>query len=252
MHATLGALDFIGDGSAAVYTIGRNGLIGWFEGVSTRGEQVPVPGADGIFDTPQYRTGRLITLSGLVRASSDTAFEAALTALSAIPTRTLSTFTVTTDAGATTAQVRRVDKPDMAVSAFGSSGAYQLSLLAPDPNRYGSSHTFPTSGTTNSVTGVSHSGTTDAVPVLVVSRTSGSGGYTVTGPGSKVITVTTPLVAGHPHTIDLTTGGLYVDGSRVVGGISVFQPWVVAAGASVSVSSPSGTTLTVTVKDTYL
>ena len=104
-------------------------------------------------------------------------------------------------------------------------------------------------GHTSSIS-VAHDGNFPATPVLTIAGTS-SGGYTVTGPGSQLITVTTALASGHPHTIDLATGALYKDGARVLGGISVYQPWTVPVGSSVTVSVSAGTVAS-SVKDTWI
>lgn len=248
MYATFGGLTFVGDGGAATYTIGRNGLTGWFEGVETQGEQVARQGADGGFDSPLYLGSRLITLNGLVRASSESGFEAALMGLAALPTRALSTFTVTSDAGATSAQVRRVGKPDISVNHFGLSGSYQVQLLAPDPRRYGASNSF---GPSTSVA-VSHAGNYDARPTIAVTGTMGSG-YTISN-GSVSYTVTLALAAGHTHTIDLATGWLYLDGVLQTGAVSSAQTWVVPAGVTVThtLTPVAGSgSMTVTVSDTY-
>ncbi|MGW9587502.1 hypothetical protein [Microbacterium sp. NPDC055455] len=136
MLATINGLEFVGDGASGTYTISANGLIGWFEGVGVRNEQIPRPISDGVFDSPGYLTGRLITLQGLVLASSDAAFEAALGALGDIPVLDLTEFVVTTGAGSKAAMVRRVDKPDVSFDVWGRSAAYRLSLFAPDPALY--------------------------------------------------------------------------------------------------------------------
>jgi hypothetical protein len=134
MLATVDGLDFIGDGSAATYTLSE--LVGWFEGVGVRNERIPRPIGDGEFDSPGFLSGRLITLQGLVLASSEAAFEAALEALSDIPVRDLVEFTVTTAVGTKAAMVRRADKPDVSVNVWGQSAAYRLALFAPDPVLY--------------------------------------------------------------------------------------------------------------------
>jgi hypothetical protein len=135
MQATIDGLTFYSDATTAVtYTI--ESLTGWFEGVGVRFDRTPRPTADGVFDSPGYLDGRLISLQGLVLTSSEAAFEAALEALSDIPVHDLVEFTVTTGLGTKAAMVRRADKPDIAVNVWGSSAAYRLSLFAPDPALY--------------------------------------------------------------------------------------------------------------------
>lgn len=136
MLATINGLQFVGDGSTATYTIARDGLAGWFEGVGVRFDQTPRPTADGVFDSPGYLTGRLITLQGLVLAGSDAAFESAVEALGEIPVLDLVEFTVTTGSGTKAAMVRRADKPDIDWNVWGRSARYRLTLFAPDPALY--------------------------------------------------------------------------------------------------------------------
>jgi hypothetical protein len=248
LQATLGGLTFVGDAGAATYTIDRDGgLKGWFDGVDSRHESIPRPASHGDFDVPTYLGGRIIILSGLVRASSASAYETALAGLSGLlADGSSATFTVTQAAGTLTATVRRNSAPDVQHVVYGALARYQLQLWAPDPRRYGATHTVSASSSIS----VAHDGNFPATPVLTIAGTS-SGGYTVTGPGSQLITVTTALASGHPHTIDLATGALYKDGARVLGGISVYQPWTVPVGSSVTVSVSAGTVAS-SVKDTWI
>jgi hypothetical protein len=247
MIASLGGLDFVGDGSDATYTIDTDGIKGWLDGVDTRRESIPRPSAHGEFDVPGYLTGRIITFSGLVLTGSDSDFENALAALSGLLADGSSDELSVTQATATlTASVRRNAAPQIDVEVYGLVARYRIQLWAADPRRYGATHSISASSSIS----VAHDGNFPATPVLTVAGSSG-GGYTVTGPGSRLITVTRALVSGHPHTIDMVTGGLYVDGARVVGGISVYQPWTVPVGSSVTVSVSAGTVAAV-VKDTYI
>lgn len=249
MIATLGGLEFVGDGDdTATYTLDADGLGGWFGGVEMRHDTIPRPSSHGDFDAPGFLSGRIITLSGLILTADDSAFEAAIKALEALlADGSAGELEVQQTSGTYTAEVRRHGAPDIAVVVYGRVGRYQLQFWSPDPRRYGVTHTY---GPGAVVAGVEQDGNFPAWPVLTVEGSAG-GGYTVTGPGSKLITVTEPLVSGNPHTIDLSTGGLYVDGVRVVGGVSVYQPWSVPVGSSVSVSVSAGT-VTVEVRDTFI
>jgi hypothetical protein len=136
MFATVDGLTFQGDGTAATYMLGENGIVGWFEGVGVRNARTARPTADGEFDAPGYLTGRLITVQGFVLTDSEAAFEAAIEALGDIPVHDLTEFTVTTGAGTKAAMVRRVEKPDINVRVWGEVAEFRLSLFAPDPTRY--------------------------------------------------------------------------------------------------------------------
>lgn len=242
--AEIRGLEFVGGSGDATYTM--DSITGWLDGVETKQERIDRPSDDGEFDVPGYLAGRMVSITGLILADTDAGYEQAIAALAAIPATELSELTVVTALGSTSAMVRRSGKPDIAPVVYGQSARFRVQFWAADPRRYGASHTF---GPGSSVTGIGHDGNFKATPVLTVSGSSG-GGYTVTGPGGKTITVTQALVSGHPHTIDLSTGGLYVDGARVAGGMSVFRPWSVPVGSTVSASVSAGS-LSVTVLDTF-
>lgn len=249
MDVQVGGVTFRGDWQSATYTIEKNGLTGWLlGGAAVDRESIKRPAAHGEFDTPGFLTGRLITLSGDVWSTGEADMVSDLEVLNGLLADGQSgTMTVTIGGVTTSAAVRRSGEPSINVTVFGKHARYQFRFWAADPRRYGSATTF---GPGSSVSDIEHAGNFPATPVLKVSGSAG-GGYTVTGPGSRVITVTADLESGHPHTIDLASGGLYVDGSRVVAGMSVYQPWTVPAGGSVGASVSAGT-LEVTVKDTYL
>lgn len=137
LEATVGGLTFVGGEGAATYTIGDDGLKGWFVGgTSMRREYVDRPNQNGQFPTPGYLSGRIITLSGLVRATSEAAFEAALDTLDALlADGSDDTLTVTTAAGGSTATVSRYGEPQLKIVVWGSVAEYQIQLWAPDPTR---------------------------------------------------------------------------------------------------------------------
>lgn len=243
MTATLGGLTFVGDGGAATYTIDELKY-----GAGSRRDSIPRPSAHGDFDVPVFLTGMLVTISGLIHASSVAEYEAAVDALTGLlADGSSSELEVTQAVGSWTAMVRRSGEPDVTHLVYGETGRYQVQFWAADPRRYGASHSF---GPASSVSTVAHDGNFPADAVLEVAGSSG-GGYTVTGPGSRLITVTEPLVSGHPHTVDVGSGALHVDGVRVLGGVSVFQPWAVPPGVTVSVSVSAGT-VAVEVRDTFV
>lgn len=135
MIATLGGLTFVGDGSAATYTIERDGLKGWFDGVEMRHESIPRPLADGDFDSPGYLGPRLITLTGRILTNDDpAAFETAMAALDGLlADGSKDTFTVEQALGTYTAEVRRHGAPEIFIEVYGRRARYRLQLWAPDP-----------------------------------------------------------------------------------------------------------------------
>jgi hypothetical protein len=135
--ATIGGLTFQ-SGASATYTIGENGLEGWFVGgASMRREYVDRPNHPGQFATPGYLSGRIVTLSGKVLGTGDEeAFEDALDALDALLEDGGSdTLTVTTPKGAKTATVFRYGEPQLRIVVYGSVAEYQIQLWAPDPEK---------------------------------------------------------------------------------------------------------------------
>jgi hypothetical protein len=239
-------IEFIGDEGPATFTIDRSGASGLLDGVSVRGERPDRPNADGAFDAPAYLGARSGSITGLIHADSAAAYETAVRQLTGIPPRALSTMVAELALGDVSLEARRVGSVEVRHLVYGSLGRYMVSWNAPDPRLYGVSHVV---GPLTSVD-AEHDGNAEAFQSLVVAGSSG-GGYTLSGPDSKVITVTEPLVSGHPHTLDLFSGTLFVDGAQVVGGISVYQPWTVPVGASVTVLVSAGT-VTSTVRDTYV
>jgi hypothetical protein len=77
-------------------------------------------------------------------------------------------------------------------------------------------------------------------------------GYTITGPAGRRIVVTRPLVAGTPHVIDTATGGLLIDGVRVQGGVSVWEPWQIDVGLPGVTHTISAGALLVEVTRTFM
>jgi hypothetical protein len=79
-------------------------------------------------------------------------------------------------------------------------------------------------------------------------------GYTIEGPDGAEFSVTQAVTTGHPHTIDMRTGLLSVDGAVVYGQVSSGDTWEIPAGSAVSMTlvpvAGSGT-LTATVRDTF-
>lgn len=246
MNVTLGGLTFMGDGTNATYTVAA--LPGWLDGVGTRRDSIPRPSAHGDFDVPTYLSGRVVSIVGMVHAGSVSAYEAAIADLTGLLADGSSgEMSVAQASGTLTAMVRRDGEPDIQHVVYGQTARFRVQFWAADPRRYGVTHTY---GPLSTVTGVSQDGNFPASPVLTVSGSSG-GGYTVTGPGSRLITVTEPLVTGFPHTLVLASGALMVDAARVLGGVSVYEPWTVPPGVSVTVSVSAGT-VAVEVRDTWL
>jgi hypothetical protein len=250
LHATLLDLDFEGDPAAlagATYTVDPDGIKGWLDGVDMRRENVPRPGAHGEFDVPGYLGARFPSIAGAVHAASATALRDAIHALTgALADGGEAELAVDIAGQVLTAMVRRHGAPEITMVNPNSTALYRLQLWSADPRRYGALHTY---GPSASVASITHDGNFPALPTLVIAGTSG-GGYTVNGPSGYLVTVTEPLVGGSPHTLDLSTGALYIGSTRILGGVTAFKPWTVPAGASITVSVTAGT-VQVEVRDTF-
>jgi hypothetical protein len=136
-NATLGGLTFVGDDGPATYTIFRDGLKGWFEGVEMRREIVGRPNGNGDFPAPGRLGSRLVTLSGLILTADDPeAFEVAMAALEdLIADGGMDTLTVEQATGTYTLEVGRLGSPEIIIEVYGSRARYRLQLWAPDPTK---------------------------------------------------------------------------------------------------------------------
>jgi hypothetical protein len=247
--ATLEGFSFYGDADAGAhtYSIEQNGIKNWLDGVDTRRETIARPDADGEFDVPGKLGGRQPTLSIAVKAIGEAALQLAIDDLMGIlADGSKGTLAIELAGRTLTASVRRSGTPTIEMLNPKRAARVQLQLWSADPRRYGTTvHTF---GPGSSVSGIQHAGNFAALPILRIAG--GNGGYTVNGPGGKLITVNAGLGSGE-HTLNLATGGLYIGGSRVFGGVSVYRPWVVPKNTSITVSVTAGT-VAVDLRDTFV
>jgi hypothetical protein len=137
VNVTVGGLTFVSeDGSAPTYAIDKDGLKGWFEGVEMRREIIARPNGDGDFPTPGHLGPRLITLSGVITAGDDAAFEVAMKALEdLLADGSMGTFSVEQATGTYTAEVGRVGSPEIIIEKYGVWARYRLEFWAPDPTK---------------------------------------------------------------------------------------------------------------------
>ena len=138
VRATLGGVVFDGTAADATYTIGDDGLRGWFGGVSSRVDRTVRPQSHGEFTSRGLLSGRVITLEGMVRTKQDgAAQETAVNVLSGLlADGETDRLTVESAAGVLWADVQRLDEPDTRILLYGSTAAYQVRFLAVDPRRY--------------------------------------------------------------------------------------------------------------------
>lgn len=248
--ASLAGLVFDGsDATTSPYTIIPDGLKGWTDGVDTRRENIDRPGAHGAFAMPGHLAGRVITIAGEVYTSS--AFEQEHTlgrVTGLLANGDFSQLVVTSSGETQRATVQRNGAPVITRDRWGLLAKYQLSLFAPDPRKYGDQHTF---GPASAVT-VTNRGNFPALPILHVEGNA-PGGYTIAGPGGRLIVINRPLVGGIPHRFEMRTAHLYVGGARVLGGVARADLFTVPPGLPATVMSiNAGASLRVVVEDTYI
>lgn len=243
----LGGLLFEGGSGETTYTVESDSVRGWLlDGVDMRLEQVERPSAHGSFSLPGYLTGRSISWGGLILTDTPQEQEHAMRSLSGLLAGGLTDRLTIENTSSQWSTVKRAGEFDMRMRAYGRVASYRLQLWAPDPRIYGDVHNF-TAGQ-----GAVHYGNAPARPVFTVTGTA-PGGYTITGTNGQVITVTYPVVPGWPHRIDTAKGGLFVNGNRVIGGISVWNPKPVGPGLpAVTFSITAGVALQVDVTDTFI
>jgi len=225
--------------------LGPDGIDGWNDAVDMRREDIAIPQAPGSFDLPGLPAARVLTIAGRCVASSVEKLGWYRSQVTGLLTRGDSGRIVVEEFGLTTwAQCRLASRTKWQAWGGQPYADFQLQLWCPDPRRYGEVRTFPGGAAAY------HYGNFPASPVLTVTG-SAAGGYTINGPSGKTFTVTKALVSGHPHTIDMVTGRLTVDGAVQIGAVGRAQTWAIPPGATVAMTSTAGT-LTAAVTDTYI
>lgn len=135
--AIVGGLVLDGTETATTYTIGEDGIRGWFDGVTSRLNQDELTNRDGLVDARGYLSGRLITIQGLVLTDTPAEQEEARRALSSVlADGSAGRLTVRSALGEKFAMVRRVAEPSFATEVWGKQARYQVQFSARDPRRY--------------------------------------------------------------------------------------------------------------------
>lgn len=229
------------------FVIDPKGFKGWDDGVDITRDQVRRPQAVGSFDATGFEDSRVVTLSGSCWGETPQKtnwFGNQLTGL--LAGDTLAQVNVDHQGGTLFGYARLAVKPTFEVSGADARDAlWSLALWFPDPRKYGVTRSFPVA---SSVTAF-HYGNYAAYPKLIVTGVMGSG-YTVNGPGGKTFSVNAPVTSGHPHTIDLATGYVWIDGAISYGIVTVAQTWPIPPGVQVPMTLvPVAGSGTLTVSD---
>lgn len=254
VKALLDGILFDGTEAPATYTIGDDGLDGWFDGVDSRVTQRERPRAHGLFPTRGWTSGRVITLTGRIHSSSGAGQEEDINVLSGLladgePSR----FTVDAFSGSTWANVVRLGTPDISVITYGSFAAYQVSFLAADPRRYadanwqrttpaspGGGRTWPASwpliwggdpGSDGRVN-LSNTGRAPSHPVFRLAGGFDSALITCANTGAR-IGYDRPVPAGSVVEIDVAQKRAVIDGQTDVSRWLLYRDWeAIPAGAT--------------------
>lgn len=245
MKVRFGGLLFNGDEGAATYTVEADGIKGWLKGgVGVRRESVSRPNAHGDFDTPSFRTGRRVTLQGLILTDSPTKQDHAILQLTGmLASGQKGRFFVDNALGTTWADMRLIDV-QVSRRVYGRVADYRIELWGANPRIFGESRTFAAGEPAY------HYGNFDAIPELTVTGVYASG-YTVSASGKSYV-VTQALASGQTHRIDLRSGWLYRNNVLQSGAVSAAGSWTVPPGQRVTHSLTGSGVLKVTVVDTYM
>lgn len=225
------------------------GIDGWYEPPSSRGESVERPNSHGEYLMPEYYAARTVAVDGILFHKNRGLAVEAFERLAAAAKQTQQKFSVT-DAGMTRWSNVRYAGLDFTQLTAGT-WRFQLRLKAVDPFKYGSSEAFSVASGSSSF--VHHRGTVDAWPVVTVTG-SMPDGYTLSY-RSQSVSVPMGLPSGVTHRIDFKNRRLYVNGDVFFGafGSTGFRPVPPGPRTTFGLSCPSGSgTAVVSVTDTYI
>lgn len=197
---------------------------GWIESVKAVYDEVPVPGGNGSFDVPVYLSSRLVRAKGFCKAESFETldwFHGAVTGqLGGEATRPF----VAEHLGATEWAMGQCVRADFTPLGGQLRAEWQMDFWMPKPEKFGDIEVF------GEGEAAEHRGNTGAPPVFTITGIRPAG-YTIHGPGGRVLKVTRPLAAGSTHVYDMATSELLVDGALVDGGVEIPGSWALPRGA---------------------
>lgn len=218
-------------------------LDNWTSAPEVEMERVKRPASHGTFVLPARLRERVVRISGFQVSRTHEELEHASAGFRGLTTRQVKL--VVEDVYGTTRADGAVTAAMFRNHGFAPEGTWTLEVTCEDPRIYGETRDFPAGAA------AVHYGSFEARPRLMISA--GSGGYTVTGPGGRVVTVNVnaPTAA---HYIDFAEGGLFTAASvRVPNTITVYQPWKIPPGGPGVVATINGArTLMQRVADTSI
>lgn len=248
-NARIGGISFVewpADHHGDWFVFDQDSIKSVWGGVDVRREDIARPSAHGSFDVPGFLSPRVLTLTGHMSSRSREGLEHMQARLSGLLADGGSDRLVVEGPNGSRWCDVRLGAAAEITALDATTARFQVSLWAPDPRMYGEVSSFAAGEP------AINRGNFPARPVFTMNGNRPDG-YTITGPDGRVITVSYPIVPGWPHVIDTATGGLFVNGNRVIGGISVWQPWTVGPGMpGVTHTITSGVSLQVEVTETYI
>lgn len=243
----IGGLALHGEDRAGQWVVEE--LEGWYEPPAPKGTTSERVNGHGEIDVPDYYGARTPTVSGILfhkgRGLAVSAMER-LSANMSLEAKKL----VVTDAGLSrwaNAKLAGLDWTEVTRGTM----RFQARFKCVDPFKYGESRSF--SAAVGSPVDVFHRGTVPAWPVVTVTGSMPEG-YELTL-GGQLVEVTKGLASGSTHTIDMRTGILRENGSRVYGSIGIAEYFMVKPGSRqsfYSVAASGSGTATVRFNDTYI
>lgn len=221
---------------------------GWIDPPSVRDSDVERPGSHGDYDLPSNYASRTPTLTGVLIAEKRSDALVGVSFLTSAASLGVTRLQVT-DEGVHAwawAKFAGLDYTWITKSAV----RWQLRLKCPDPRKFGAARSV--AATAGAATPIQNRGNYPASPVIVVPGPVSAGGYTITGPGGEVFTVTTSPAAGVTHLINMHDGLLRVNGSIAAGAglVSRAATFTIPPGGKVNVTLSKGGR--VELYDTYI
>lgn len=245
LRVRVGALTFEGYATKGLL-ISPDGFSGWDSGTDSKGQTFSREDSHGDYDLPVYRQSRIVSISGQALADSDAELVHLGSRLTGLGSSGDVVRLVVDHHGSTTwADARVVSQTQWDERGGHAVADYQIQFKCADPRKFAETRAFASGEP------AFHYGNFPATPQLTISGTSSSG-YTVNGPNGKRVVVTRALVAGSPHTYDMDTGLLRVNGVLVYGGVSVADTWSIPGGTRVTHTLSGPGTLSVKVTDAYV
>jgi len=246
----IGGLYFKGGEGDEGFFIDSDGFEGWEDLPDVRFENLDRANAHGAYESDTFYEARLLNVSGMCHASSAADLGAygqhLRTALHGKRRAVVNYQGVTSYA-----EGRLSSGVAFRTLVPGRIATYDFTYRFANPRKYGDERGFDSGP--NGLQYVYHYGNFDASPRIVVT---GSGpSYVINGPDNARYEVNRPVVAGSPHSIDMATGQITIDGSVAYGVTGRADTWVVRSGvqeATRLVTSSGALSMTTYVRDTYI